>query len=70
MARPKLPVSPNQPGSRQTARWLLILVGVVLAGSISLDVYRDWMPEGHLLSTTLAENILPLLVSIGVPVLG
>ena len=56
--------------SKQVALGVLMAVGIGLAGVVLFDVYQDWMSEGKPLWSTLAENAVPLLLALMVPVTG
>ncbi len=58
-----------RPGKR-TSLMILTGLGALLAGIILFDVYQDWIPEGKPLWSTLAENAIPLLLALSIPVLG
>ena len=53
--------------SRRTALWTLTALGLALASIVLFDVYRDWVPQGIPLWSTLAENALPLLLALALP---
>jgi len=56
--------------SKRTALLALSGLGVVLAGIVFFDIYQDWIPGGKPLWTTVAENIVPLLLALTVPAFG
>jgi len=64
------PAIPRRSLSTYAALSILTGLGAVLAGIILFDVYQDWMLEGNRPWTTLAENLVPLLLALSVPVLG
>ena len=56
--------------SVRTALLALSGLAFVLGGVLVFDVYQDWIVEGNALGSTLLENGLPLLLILGVPVVG
>ena len=54
----------------RTALVVLSGLALVLGGVLVFDVYQDWIVEGNALGSTLLENGLPLLLTIGIPVVG
>lgn len=58
------------PLGRRSALALLLAIGLLLVGAVLFDVHQDWMLEGKSLGLTLAENVIPLLLALGIPVMG
>ncbi len=56
--------------SERTALSVLGGLALVLGGVLVFDVYQDWVVEGNALGSTLLENGLPLLLTVGIPVVG
>jgi len=56
--------------SKSTALAVLAALGTGLSAVLLVDIYQDWMLEGKRLWSTLAENGVPLLCAVSVPVLG
>ncbi len=56
--------------SKRSALLVQTSIGVALAAIILFDVYQDWIPEGKPLWTTLAENAIPLLLALSVPLMA
>lgn len=55
-------------GRERAAVGLLTLLGVVLAGAVLVNGYQDWLVRGTLLQSTVAANIVPLALSLAIPV--
>ena len=56
--------------SKQVSLAMLLLTGAALATVVLFDVYQDWIPGGKPLWSTVAENIIPLLLALAIPAFG